>query len=412
MMSLERIKALQIRAIQHGGVVNYHTDRYGVPTTVEWDIAGRCESPVPVELVARAGIRVEAVTRHKLARFRAAVRGFARIIMHTACRKCSTCRRRRQRMWYMRSRQEFENASRNWFGTLTFTPEEHFMCETRCRDRLAKQGVDFEALTGPEKFSERIKDLGRHVTLFIKRVRKNSGAPVRYLLVAEAHKSGLPHFHLLLHERDIVTPVRWKHLSEAWPHGFSTFKLARDQKSALYLTKYLTKTMDVRVRASLYYGEACHHLSDSKVVNRRVKSHRHNPLTSGAFTTSEDVSCLSSTVARKGEPNGNELSHTFGTARLSECAETVAGTGAPRPGVTIASRDASSAARNQSLAACSKSAETDQSHVAAAQASRSGGETASGLQPEAVCPTTPSESPPACDTESEPEWWTLGGSWP
>jgi hypothetical protein len=70
--------------------------------------------------------------------------------------------------------------------------------------------------------------------------------------VAERHKTGAPHLHVLVHEVSPV-PVRWADLSGCWHWGFSKWNPA-DAKAVGYVVKYLTKQVDARVRASLRYG--------------------------------------------------------------------------------------------------------------------------------------------------------------
>jgi len=265
--------SLQKKLLGLGGTVIW-TDGPNGPAstrTVECDISGGCQSPCTMEMVSREGQRVTHLKRDGIIRYKTAVHGFMRVILHTKCRKCDHCRRKRSQMWFHKAKAEFAGASRNWFGTLTFTLDEHFMCETRCRATLAVQGVDFDALPDPEKFSERVKDLGRLVTLWIKRVRKNSNAPFRYLMIAEAHKTGLPHFHVLLHEQDFAQPIRKVVLQEAWPHGFSNMKLAKDERAALYVCKYLSKAMMARVRASLHYGNHINYVDDQTLVHNKAR---------------------------------------------------------------------------------------------------------------------------------------------
>ena len=97
-------------------------------------------------------------------------------------------------------------------------------------------------------------EVGREVTRYLKRVRKESGARVRYLLVAERHKSGQPHLHIMVHEADQERPVRYATLANQWKLGFVHFKLAQDTKTAAYVCKYISKALLARVRASLRYG--------------------------------------------------------------------------------------------------------------------------------------------------------------
>lgn len=86
---------------------------------------------------------------------------------------------------------------------------------------------------------------------FLKRIRKNSKAELRYICVQELHKSGNPHYHLLIHE--VEGTLTKAVLQAAWRYGFSQAKLA-DPRTAIYVCKYLTKGEGARVRASLSYG--------------------------------------------------------------------------------------------------------------------------------------------------------------
>lgn len=103
-------------------------------------------------------------------------------------------------------------------------------------------------------FLARSAELLREVQLYIKRLRKK--ARFRYLVVVEAHESGLPHVHFLLHETHDA-PVRHAALKAQWPHGFIDAKLVEpsDTRAAAYVSKYLSKSVLARVRASERYGE-------------------------------------------------------------------------------------------------------------------------------------------------------------
>ena len=66
-----------------------------------------------------------------------------------------------------------------------------------------------EELTDADWFNLVVDECARSVTLWLKRLRRSrSAGSVRYLLVAEAHKSGQPHFHVLLHEYGQPIPAR------------------------------------------------------------------------------------------------------------------------------------------------------------------------------------------------------------
>ena len=180
--------------------------------------------------------------------------------LETRCRRCGPCLKARSWMWRMRAVSELRSTrGRTWFVTLTLSPEAHFRILSLCRLRLAKQGEDFDRLEPDRQFGERVREANREITLWLKRVRKESGCPIRYILVAERHKSGLPHFHALLHEVDDMSPVRASTIKGQWKLGFSQCKLvAHDEKlkgAASYVAKYLAKDASSRVRASQGYGQ-------------------------------------------------------------------------------------------------------------------------------------------------------------
>ena len=252
-MNANDVRSVAIRAVtEHGAkVVN--------PYRVAWDLAGPCQAPVPVELYGKPDDRDNGR------------KGFARSVMGVAkqspspmqlniearCRKCEACLRMRSHMWRLRAMSEMRAAPRTWFGTLTLSSQCQFNVTSQCRSWLDRQGVDFDALSDREQFAERVKVISSEITLFLKRVRKNSGAKLRYMVVAESHKSGLPHFHLLIHEIEGICTHRV--LKDGWRWGFSDFKLTPqgDLRAASYCAKYLAKQALARVRASEGYGERC-----------------------------------------------------------------------------------------------------------------------------------------------------------
>lgn len=226
------------------------------PFHVKWDVAGRCQDPVPVQLYGRRDERGQwwdLMTNSGPQRLKS--RSPMALDIETRCRRCGPCLRARAALWRARALTECRAAQRSWFGTLTLAPEAHVQVDSHARSYLDDQGVDFDALSFDERFKERILVINQTITKFLKRVRKNTGADLRYLIVAEAHKSGLPHFHLLVHE--VTGVVTHRRLKEAWRAGFSDFKLilSGDEKAASYVTKYLTKSALARVRASLGYGD-------------------------------------------------------------------------------------------------------------------------------------------------------------
>lgn len=227
-------------------------DRFG--QTIRWDLAAKCERPVN----QTAHIRDEPKTAGG---FRTGGRsGYSssseqwNVDYNLRCRHCEPCLRARRAMWALRARSEVLASLRTWFGTITLAPENHFRMLTQARQRLHRGGTVFEALSEREQFAERHRETSAEITKWLKRVRHHAKVPLRVLLVVERHKSGLPHYHCLVHET--IGAVTYRQLSSTWPHGFVNFKLVdtHDTKCAYYVTKYLAKSAEARVRASLGYG--------------------------------------------------------------------------------------------------------------------------------------------------------------
>jgi len=179
--------------------------------------------------------------------------------MKVRCRRCDKCMEHRRSMWAARAMVELAAAERNWFGTLTLSPasQDRFLWQAQQRFRLS--GGDprirhFADLPHERQFQWRVKVIGGEITKYLKRLRKESGARFRYLLVTEAHKSGLPHFHMLLHENN--GSVRKRTLDGQWGSlGFTNWRLVDGSpKVAFYVSKYLSKSALTRIRGSTGYG--------------------------------------------------------------------------------------------------------------------------------------------------------------
>lgn len=232
-------------------------------TTFEWDSAGRCEAPVLRSFESRP-LSVPDFDRLKLTG-RVSVVGYdyapgrnhvVHLDMWVPCRRCPVCLMRRSLTWRDRAVVECGSAVRSWFGTLTLSPDAHFLVESRLRHADDENGLLFERLTPEEQFLRRCSVIGKAVTLYWKRLRKTHNAALRYLSVFERHRTGLPHIHCLVHETDPARPVRKRALQSEWKLGFSQFRLVDDgPNAARYVTKYLTKELATRVRSSLLYGK-------------------------------------------------------------------------------------------------------------------------------------------------------------
>lgn len=181
------------------------------------------------------------------------------------CRRCDHCRSQRAAVWRVRAVAEHRAAVRTWFGTLTFKPEQHMQAINRLRVDLAREGTDYDALPYGEQVVLHHQYLQKSVTDFFKRLRKRSQSPIRYLLVMEAHKSGWPHYHVLIHESDVTRPIPKTLLEMVWTDGFCHWRLVKDDAQCAYVAKYLSKTLASRVRASLSYGVVSHTFDGVKV---------------------------------------------------------------------------------------------------------------------------------------------------
>lgn len=204
---------------------------------------GRCEHPVEmllVGLVDETQFKLRLTQERKLGG-----------IFTVPCRKCPQCLASRRNLWSQRAKQESLLASRTWFCTFTFGSDIRTKMLWQARRRASQSGEDFDTFEPSEKYRYLDPIAGSYLTLYLKRVRKNSGARLRYMAVSEPHGDGMPHYHALVHE--VEGTITKRQLQDAWPHGFSLCKLS-DEKAAYYVAKYLAKYSNARVRASTRYG--------------------------------------------------------------------------------------------------------------------------------------------------------------
>lgn len=245
----ERVRALMRRAVSDGATIK--------GSTILWDLASKCEDPKTVTVSGRLARNVaEAMGPDYKSRVleNHGDTSWSALELQVRCRRCPPCRHYRRWLWATRAREEIAASNRTWFGTLTLRQEEHFLALLRARKRATDRGVDWGTLSEEEKFVRHVNVISPEITKWLKRVRKQSGSSLRYLICSEAHKSGYPHYHLLIHERGPI-PVRHAVLAAQWSLGYTNFKLA-DSTAANYVTKYLTKGLNLaRIRASVGYGK-------------------------------------------------------------------------------------------------------------------------------------------------------------
>jgi len=174
----------------------------------------------------------------------------------TRCRKCAKCMQARSNEWRFRAREELRRAGRSWFGTLTLSPLAHYRVLSAARAQAAAKAVPWNTLSDEERFKRVCATSLKEVNKYQKRVRKEAGVPLRFLVVTERHKSGLPHFHMLVHEVELK-PVTHRILSSQWTLGFEKWRLVPldDLNSARYICKYISKEATSRIRASVGYGK-------------------------------------------------------------------------------------------------------------------------------------------------------------
>lgn len=254
------VRALAVHALSNGA-------RFVSPFVVQWDAAGDCEDPRTVEVWGRPERGRPGPAgpwqAFDLAVFRQAFepavpdKGTMTVLMEVQCRRCKACLKRRAARWAIRAHLELAVAPRTWFATFTFRPEERMRLQYQRELKLLQGSVRPAQLTQDEWWRELANECATELTKYFKRIRKESGAPLRYLLVAEAHKDGFPHFHALIHEVSWAYPLRHETLSRQWSCGYSRFKLVPTEgKVAYYVCKYLAKSALCRVRASQAYGSA------------------------------------------------------------------------------------------------------------------------------------------------------------
>lgn len=150
---------------------------------------------------------------------------------------------------------------RSWFVTLTVRGSDRFLAKAQASVEARRRGIaDLESEDDRTITRYLANVMGEWLTRYLKRVRrdrKDDAGPVkfRYLVAAEAHRDGFPHFHLLIHE-GLGSRIPWRRL-QRWNHGHVHAKLVNDElKSARYLAKYCAKSLLTRVRASRYYGRS------------------------------------------------------------------------------------------------------------------------------------------------------------
>lgn len=241
---IEAVRALAATALQYGA------DRPSLGLVV-WHVGAICDDPQTIEVVGRGygsrGFNVNPGT-------------LAVTLSGLPCRKCPKCLRIRASLWRERAMKELALADRTWFCTFTLRPDvQHAVFMQELARKSAKGWLDSDFASEQKEFLLRCQGGLSLVTRFWKNLRKPQACeePIRikYLVTCERHKSGLPHFHALIHER--AGSCTYRRLASRWTrYGFMKANLvAQENKAARYVTKYIAKDMlGLRIHASQRYG--------------------------------------------------------------------------------------------------------------------------------------------------------------
>lgn len=218
-------------------------------TLVEWDLAGNCEQPYITEHMGRPErVRQKEIIVDDLSGSNRPLT----VEIATRCRKCASCLRVRRNLWTHRAEAETKLRPRTWMGTITLRPEALYRLDILSAREF---GVGYDELSKDRKFRLLDACVFREIAKMLKRIRASYKGRIRFMCVTEQHKSGNPHWHLLVHQCDLFPDLTYRLLEGQWHLGFTKWKLVTDVAQARYVAKYCSKSNVARVRASLRYGE-------------------------------------------------------------------------------------------------------------------------------------------------------------
>lgn len=200
------------------------------------------------------------------------------------CGDCPTCLALRRHQWACRAAREQATCKGAWFVTVTFGGA------TRAKIYAAASLGDQSKSSAQRLF----KAAGDHVSRYVKRLRK-AGLKVRYIAIAEPHANGFPHFHMIIFDQDgsiksghalrtrgqqLVEAVIAPQLEALWKYGRVDTDRVRDVRAIWYVTKYLAKEKNTRVRASFCFGGADTREEPAVMLKSLIKE-RKNALSRG-----------------------------------------------------------------------------------------------------------------------------------
>lgn len=228
------------------------------------------------------------------------------------CRRCAGCLLHRARTLTAKGEVEISRSSRTWLLMLSASLDAQMM------------------MGGAQPDSQDYRQAWiRTFQRYMKRLRKNVGAPLRYMAVLERHKSGLYHMHVLLHECGV--PILARILQGQWLLGSirSTLVVHDPRRTARYVVKYLTKEPDAWIRCSNKYGAVPPTQLDALSIAKRdgvsPRQRKGSPL-----PHSPEVPLGSPQEALSSEPGENGLyvdAHKRSTLSISPAEARLADTG-------------------------------------------------------------------------------------
>lgn len=173
--------------------------------------------------------------------------GTVRIVINRVpCRTCPACKERHRAHWWHRAKYEMTRWGKAWFVTYTYNQDARLERLYKATKSAGFQRSDWQQ-------EDLLKICGQDLTKSIKRLRKNNpDVEFKYLFVFELHKDGYPHIHGLIFTRALTK----RDIEASWSLGFTKVKLVKSDEAIGYVTKYLNKDVQTRIRASLKFGHA------------------------------------------------------------------------------------------------------------------------------------------------------------
>lgn len=233
---------------------------------IVWKMSGSCTAPTKISSKSQEVFhngKLKALPRY--------------VTLVVRCRKCTACRLTRSWAWSDRAAMEAAKGGRVWWCTFTLKPEFAYHAELQAIAQAKREKQDFWKLDARKQFALRTKYCRTHLTKVFMRMRKglksgyfNSNIldletgkaqaevipPLKFrtLVVAEPHKTGIPHFHALIFEGQQEIKALWmRHYAQDM--GRNSFELCKSPiKASRYVTGYLSKSPISIISASLGFG--------------------------------------------------------------------------------------------------------------------------------------------------------------